>query len=504
MTIFKIFFATVLSLNFAVSPLLSSSVNASTTHDTTVVAKQSASIMLIDPPVATMNVISIAVRGLDWGPYKERQNPQAWLVDPVSDALYPLTVSRNYNDCSLALVVRDECSNDQIFLRLEIPEDTKSKLTAKTYGLYIVTENLISALGQFTIIDNPLSKDIIAPTLAIAPMKGPVKTYAMLFGAGFSKEGLNVRFDGVKISVGGYFSPQNDGTFENVGITVPSTLVKDNKIIPVLPGEHTISISNDNPAHPVSATATFVVQEKVEYETKKQNKKEFEQIEKDRKLQEQIDKEQEKLKKDQKKIEEEKITNEKEKTDLQKKIDEQKKLKRDQKLLQKKLDKQEKIRKEQDKKLSDIDKKQELLNKKEEKIKTKFCDAELPLTFQPDCIQLKKEITKSPYEGRPCSADTAITFQPGCIGQQPETQRKLFASKSCSNDIPLVWQEGCIQQPRQEVKGEYEGKICDISKAITFQPGCISPVRKESELQSSKGQKCDSLIPDYSQVGCIK
>ncbi len=453
-------------------------------------ADKEASIMIIDPPVATVAILSIAVRGLDWGPYSERRDPQVWLIDPSSDVLYQLTVAKNYRDCSLALAVKNECSDDQLFLRLEIPDDVKKALEPKMYGLYIVTENNISALGQFTIVKNPLSKTITEPTLVIEPVKGPIGTYVMLFGAGFPKEGLNVRFDRVKISVGGYLTPNDDGTFENVGVTIPATLTRDNKTIAITPGEHTIDVANDNPTNPRSASARFVVQDTIEsgVSDKKLSKKEQDQIDKDRKNQEQIDKEQKKLEEEQKRLEKEKEQLEKEKAELAKHLEEQKKkeqqeqdrkkkakLKREQRILERKLNEKERLKKEQEKKLSTIDKKQDLLDKKEDSLKTQFCDSELPLTFQPGCIPLKKEPVRSPYEGRPCSADMPITFQPGCVGQIPQVQRSLFAGKACSSDIPLVWQEGCIQQ---------------------------SP--RVPEVQSFVGKKCNPLIPHYSQVGCIE
>ncbi len=453
-------------------------------------AEKEASIMIIDPPVATTAIPSIAVRGLDWGPYSERRNPQAWLIDPSSDALYQLTVAKNYRDCSLALVMKNECSDDQLFLRLEIPDDVKEVLEPKIYGLYIVTEHKISALGQFTIVKNPLSKTITEPTLAIEPVKGPIGTYVMLFGAGFPKEGLNVRFDRVKISVGGYLAPNNDGTFENVGMTIPATLTRDNKTIAVTPGEHTIDVANDNPTNPRSASARFVVQDTIEsgVSDKKLSKKEQDQIDKDRKNKEQIDKQQQKLEEEQKKLEKEKVQLEKEKAELIQQLEEHKKkeqqeqdrkkkakLKRDERRLQKKLDEKEKLKNEQEKKLSTIDKKQDSLDKKEDALKTQFCDPELPLTFQPGCIPLKKEPVRSSYEGRPCSADIPITFQPGCVGQILVLQKNLFIGKACSSDIPLVWQEGCIQQSQ-----------------------------KAPEIQSFIGKKCNQLIPHYFQIGCIE
>ncbi len=478
-----------------------------------------ASIMLIDPPVATVNISGITVRGLDWGPYAERQQPKAWLVDPDDASLHEMVVARNYRDCNLAIAVRGECSDDQIYLRLEIPDAQKSILSPKMYGLYIATERMISAMGQFTIVGNPLPLQSTEPTIALSPVKGPIGTYVLLFGAGFTpKEGLNVRFDRVKIPVGGYLTPNDDGTFENVAFTIPSTLQRDNRIETVMPGAHTIDVVNSNLTHPRSASARFVVQEKVEYgEGEKKDQKELDQIEKDRKKQEQIDKEQKKLEEEQKKLEIEKVKKEKEKAELEKKLAESRKrqqeedeakkktlLKREQDQLLKKLKENEWKQKEQEKKLDTIDKKQERLEKQEDLLKTWFCDSELPITFQPGCALLKKTPAKNLYEGKPCSADMPITFQPGCIGQIPALQKNLFAGKACSSDIPLVWQEGCIQQPRQEIKGEYEGKSCDPSKAITFQPGCIPVAPRVPEVQSFVGKKCNPLIPHYSQVGCIE
>ncbi|MEK7648686.1 MAG: hypothetical protein AAB400_02075 [Patescibacteria group bacterium] len=467
--------------------------------------KPEASIMLIDPPVATANVISIAVRGLDWGPYSERQNPKAWFVDPDDTTMYELTIARNYRDCTLTLAMRGECSDDQLFLRLEIPQDVRLKLTPKMYGLYVATEKMINAMGQFTLVANPLQKNISEPTLALSPVKGPTGTYVMLFGAGFTaKEGLNVRFDRVKVSVGGYLAPEDDGTFENIGITIPSMIERDNAKITIMPGTHTIDVVNNNPTNPRSAAAQFMVQEKIEYGTgEKKDQKELNQIEKDRKKQEQIDKEQKKLEDDQKKLEDEKAKKEKERTELQKQLAERK-LKREQEELQKKLKENERKQKEQEKKLNDIAKKQDGLEKREDSLKTWFCDPELPLTFQSGCTPLKKIPVKSPYEGRPCSADMPITFQPGCIGQISALQKNLFTGRACSSDIPLVWQDGCVQPPRQEMRGEYEGKSCDPSRAITFQPGCIPPPPKQPLVESFAGKKCNPYIPHYSQIGCIE
>lgn len=483
------------------------------------VEKAEPSLMMIDPPVATAQVISIAAKGLDWGPHRDRRNPEAWLVDPDDSTLHPLTIARNYNDCGLELAMKGTCTDDQLFLRLEIPADVKGKLAAKMYGLYVKMENGMSALGQFTIVDNPLPEVVAQPTLAVEPIKGPVGTYVMLFGAGFPEEGLNVRFDGVKISAGGYFTPDEKGSFENVAITIPSTITRDGKTIAVTPGEHTIDVSNDNPTNPRSAAVKFVVQEKVESGAgKKLSKKEQDQIDADRKKQEQIDKEQQRLEQEQKKLQQEKERIEKEKADLAKKLEEEKKkeqqekdrtkktkFKRGWQLLQKLLNDREKIRRDREKRLADIGKKQGTLDKQEDSLKTRFCEPDMPITFQPGCVPLKKEAPKSQYEGRPCSADLPITFQPGCIGQIPSIQRSLFIGKMCSQDIPLVWQEGCIQPPRSEVKSEYDGKPCDPSKAITFQPGCISPKPKEIEMSKPiTGQKCNPLIPHYSQVGCIE
>ena len=379
-------------------------------------------------------------------------------------------------------------------------------LQPKTYVLYVRTENNIQGGAPFTLLAKPSFETKKGAQLTVTPNEGPYGTYAVLFGSGFPRgEGLSVRFDGVKISVGGYLAPNPDGTFDNVGITIPKILTKPGefKSITVAPGKHTIEVSNDNPANPIKASATFTITDKALTDADKKKQEAEEKKKRDEAL-----KKEEQLKKEKGQADKEQARTEKERIDLEKKLKE----KQEQEERQKDARKKEQLRKQEEglaKKLADKKKQEEQKEKKIEDIKKKqedladtFCNSDLPLTFQPGCIQKTKPPVKNKYEGLPCDADIAITLQPGCVSQKPiEQQITLFAGKPCSTILPITFQPGCVSAPKIEISKPFAGKTCDTLLPRVWQEGCIDPSIKTGIAPSGK-KYCDITIPSYSQPGC--
>ncbi|MBI4239421.1 hypothetical protein HY620_00335 [Candidatus Uhrbacteria bacterium] len=479
-----------------------------------------ASIYLVDPPMATVNIPSIAVRGSDWGPYEKRRNVRAWFVDQENKSLHELKVDRNYRECAVGLYqgIAGGChttmEKDDLFLRLEIPDGVKHQLTSKNYLLYIRTENRIEAAAQFRILAKPSFESLEKPAIIAVPDHGPTGTTVALFGEGFARgEGLNLRFDSVRLPLGVYFSPERDGTFENILFSIPQTLQKKEGakeiVVAIDPGTHIITVSNDNPRTPLKAQTIFIVEKNSEQKKDDPDQKKKEQAEKERLEKEQaaLKKEQEKIKKEEERLEKERKELEKK---LKKKLEEEKNKKNETE--KKRVEDERKNIEEQLKRKKELEEKKEdrieqIIDRREE-IAKRFCDESLPITFQPGCIQKKSPPKKNLYDGQLCSADKPITFQPGCIAQRPLEQVKPFLGRPCSSDLPLIWQEGCVPEIKNPVNSEFEGKPCRADMAITFQPGCVSKPRTniiEPSAQnqgSSSGKPCNPLIPTFSQPGC--
>jgi len=477
-----------------------------------VAPERQAQIFLVDPSAATADVISIAVRGSDWGPYDDRGTTHAWLVDQETNQMYELKIDRNYRDCMFSVNngnLTGGCSSsmqkNELFLRLVIPDELKLSLQPKTYVIYVRTDNNIYGGAPFTLLGKPTFNSDTGARIAVAPQEGPYGTYAVLFGAGFPKgQGLNVRFDGVRVSVGGYLAPNPDGTFDNVGFYIPVTLKGlDGKTINVTVGKHTIEVSNDNPQNMAKASTIFTIIDKAQTDADKKKQ----QLEEQKKKDEALKKEQQ-LKADKEKADKEQALLEQQRKDLEKQVQQ----KQDEQKKQQDTVKKEQLLKEQQdlaKKLADKKKQEQQKEQKVEDIKKKqsdladtFCDASLPITFQPGCIQKVKTNTKSKYDGLPCDADIAITFQPGCIAQKPIEQISLFKGKPCSSNLPITFQPGCISSfPTVPVK-QYSGKPCDPNLPRVWQEGCVDASIKTGLAPSGK-QYCDPTTPSYSQPGCV-
>ncbi len=490
------------------------------------VAKLKPVIILVNPPLGTVDVLAIRVKGKDWGNYKKRRYVQAWLVNPDNtEQAYELTVFRNYAPCSFTIgggKIVGGCGTselDELSLHLEIPESLKKDLAPHKYLLHVKTENGLEAAAMFQIITTPDLSKVEKPTIVVSPInRGPVGHVFVLSGGGFgSMEVLTYRFDGVKLPIGGVLQTDTKGQFDNVAFVIPSNLKIDEKFKEVLPGTHTIDISGGNGKNIHSASTPFIVERDGTEEKKddKDKKKEDDKIEKERKEKEQIEKDKQKLDTEREKAEKEKERLDKEQKEIEKKLKEKaekeglekdkdvkEKLQKEQDELSKKLKEKEKEEKKVDDKLQKIDKKEEILDKKEEKIKTNFCDPVLPITFQPGCVQLKKADEKSPYAGKLCQPDQSITFQPGCVSGQPLEQEKLFKGKTCSSDIPLVWQEGCVPIVRAVEQSPYSGKQCSADLPIVFQPGCV-PVQRSEQVSQYAGQQCREDMAITFQPGCV-
>lgn len=478
--------------------------------------KQKASIFLIDPPAATVDITSIVVRGKGWGPYNNRRNLQAWLVDPEGEVMHELKVDRNYRDCGFIkgdTSITGKCllESDELFLRLEIPKDIQPKLKPQQYLVYVRTEKKVDAGGVFTILETPLLDKTKGEVITSIPRSGPTGTYTVLFGAGFpKKQSLDVRFDGVRLSLGGVLWPEDDGSFQNIGFFIPTTITRDKKIISITPGSHTIEVSNGN----ALARTSFIVdgsaedKKKMDEEKLKKEREEKERVEKERKEKEQLQKEEEKLKKEQERVKKEEERLEKERKELEKKLnqkreeekkkkedDEKVRLEKERKELEKKLEKKKEDEKKKEERLEDI-------AERRDEIKDRFCDPNVPITFQPGCLSKKPLPQKSEFVGKACRADLAITLQTGCIAQDKEEQKQVFEGKPCSRDIPSIWQEGCIPHPKLDENNIFTGKSCRADLAIVFQPGCIPQPR--SEGMSDYGSiACRANISTVFQPGCI-
>lgn len=485
--------------------------------------KQRAAIFLVDPPASTVDVISIAVRGDGWGRYDNRKYVQAWFVDPDTEKFYELKVDRNYRDCSFVkgekLTGRCILETDELFLRLEIPEAVKPNLVPKKYLLLVKTEKNVEAGAVFTILANPTLDTTDGAKIAVAPNHGPVGTSILLFGAGFPKKNIiDVRFDGVYTRLGGALWPNDDGTLENIPLTIPRVMSRNGKDVTITPGIHTIELS----AGKVSAKTSFVVEGSPEDKKKEEEKKKKEEEERKRleKEQEQLKKEQEKIKKAEERLEQER-----------KKLEDALKKKKEQEKKEKDEEDKARLEKERKKLEEELKKKKEQEKKKEEQIENikdrreeiddRFCDETLPVTFQPGCVPQKKVDQKSQpklyvldSQGKLCRPDLALTFQPGCIGQKLEEQKQLFAGKPCASDVVITFQPGCIipakssEPSTQYYVPDSSGKMCREDIAITFQPGCISrqgTERPQAQLYvpDSQGKACRADIAITFQPGCI-
>ncbi len=494
-------------------------------------------ITLIDPPVATAEIPSLLVRGEGWGSYKNRKFVRAWLINAHNGTtMLEFKVDRNYND-------------DELFLRLEFPGNV-AQVKPDNYRVYILTENGKEATAPFVLIKTLDLRGVKKATLSITPSSGSIGTYVVLTAGGFSKKtGLIVRIDGIKMR--GAPITDADGFFDNVGITIPAFLEKDNKLIPLKNGKHTIEITENSGAK-LSASAIFMLGVSDDDRKKEeQAKKELE--DKEKKEKEEKAKKEKELKDDLeniKKVEEEQARIEKERQQLEK-LQKQKEEEQKKKEQQDKDNEVKKIEKE----LKDIEQKKEKLEDKKEQIQDKkdalleekkkdekkleelndslkvVCSKNIPDYLEPGCKK-KREDFIPPTLGKACQEDVAITFQPGCIPQSRGESEKPFKGKMCTVLLPLIWQEGCTQQERKlEVpetlgkpcrtdmaitfqpgcisqerilqKSEFEGKPCTSGTPITFQPGCISPIKPELE-KPFKGKVCDRNLPLVWQEGCIQ
>ncbi len=495
---------TAIGILFVVLSFTAKHANAS---DRSADVHRSGAIYVVDPEAASVTIPSISVRGREWGTYEERGAMRAWLIDLDSQEMFELIVARNYRDCSFVSGSKSEggciLEPDEIFLRLEIPENLKLFLPPKKYGLYVLAQNNIDAMARFTVLSQPLFQNKGEPSIALFPDGGPIGTYTVLFGAVFARgEGLSVRFDGVKISVGGYLAPDSQGTFDNAGFNIPGLLKKDESKILVQPGEHTIEVSNDNPQNMVRASAVFTVTQ-----GRRDQKTIDEQRKKEQEERERLKKEDERLKKEKEQAEKEQARIEKERKELQRKLKEKQEEERKQQDEERKqIEKERKgIAKKLKRKREEEKKKEQLIDtieKQRDDIEKRFCDPLLPITFQPECISKKPIFTKSEYEGQPCRADLSITFQPGCVAQIPAEQKKLFEGKICNSDIPRVWQEGCVDVNLKTGVG-IEGKpYCNPLVPTYSQTECEKQPENSPEKPFAAKQ-CDPNLPRVWQEGCV-
>lgn len=467
-----------------------------------------ASIYIVDPPMASANISSIAIRGSGWGIYNDRLSPRAWFVDPQSPELreeFELTLYRNYRDCSFIkndATIIGSCllEKDELFARFTVPTEVQERLEPKKYGIYVRTENGIDALGVFTVLAKPTLDTAKDPAIAIIPDHGPVKTYTVLFGAGFpQKPSIDLRFDGIWSSLGGTLWADENGTFENIGFSIPSFITKEGKSIAITPGKHTVRLSNGTN----SAEVTFVVdgidekQKKEEELKKKKEQEEKERLEKEEKKlkeeQEKIKKEEERLEKERKKLEQD-LKRKKEEEQKKKNNENRTRLEKERKKLEKNLKKKKEQEEKLEHRIGDID-------KRKEQIKDKFCDTDVPITFQPGCVQRGLTSPKSEFEGEPCRADNAITFQSGCRAQDQVEQKMLFEGMKCSTNLPITFQPGCTSRTPDEPVKLFVGKLCDQNLPRVWQEGCIDPSVKTGIAPSGKPY-CNPNIPTYSQSSC--
>lgn len=474
-------------------------------------------IFLIDPPRATREIPSLAVRGVGWGRFEGRKEPMVWLIphDDLSKKT-ALKVDRNYRDCTFVIPtggdgnIKGGCSleSDEMFLRVEFTDEAK-KLPAGSYFLYVLVENGLEALRSFELVNTPnLSKEK-KPNIALTPASGTVGSYVIVTAGGFPRRtGTTVTLDGVKI--GGTPVTDTNGFYDDVGIVIPPFIEKNKKPIAITPGVHTIAVNGGGHAY---ASAKFTVRAlddtKERQEKEKREREEKERV--DREKREQEKREKEEQEKALQELLDEKKQLKKEREDLGK---EQAELEKKKKQLDVDTLKEERDRLKGEKEELDRRMKEVLIETKkalEENERLMREERERKKQEKNDAGRVKKDTKKELelllYEniqsfGKPCKKSVAITFQPGCVPPPPADIEKPYAGSVCDANIPRVWQEGCVEPPRQPWIPDTVGKACRSDIAITFQPGCIPQKQKELEKPFS-GKPCTTDFPRVWQEGCV-
>ena len=93
------FFTFLVGASIILSPLNSGIVAATATNT----ALKNAQIFLVDPPAATFDTPSIAVRGSDWGSYNDRGVTHAWFFDQETNQMFELKLLLKYRDCYFSI-----------------------------------------------------------------------------------------------------------------------------------------------------------------------------------------------------------------------------------------------------------------------------------------------------------------------------------------------------------------------------------------------------------------